>query len=60
MTPDGAPLLGPPGVANVAQPRARLDGLGDVDGLAGVVADRIAQREPEIDLDGLTLTRYRK
>jgi hypothetical protein len=33
--------------------------LRDVDGLAGVVADLVAQREPEIDLD-VTLTRYRK
>jgi D-amino-acid dehydrogenase len=29
-------------------------------GSGRVVADLIAQREPEIDLDGLTLARYRR
>lgn len=61
MTPDGAPLLGPSGVAslwlNVGHDST---GWAMSMGSGRVVADLIAQRKPEIDLDGLTFTRYRK
>ncbi|MDN7674162.1 D-amino acid dehydrogenase [Burkholderia oklahomensis] len=59
MTPDGAPLLGPSGVdglwLNVGHGST---GWAMSMGSGKVVADLVAGREPEIDLDGLTLARY--
>jgi D-amino-acid dehydrogenase len=60
MTPDGAPLPGPSGVANVwLNVGHGSTGWAMSVGSGRVVSDLIAQRKPEIDLDGLTLTRYR-
>ncbi|AJX30336.1 D-amino acid dehydrogenase [Burkholderia oklahomensis] len=59
MTPDGAPLLGPSGIdglwLNVGHGST---GWAMSMGSGKVVADLVAGREPEIDLDGLTLARY--
>ncbi|ALE56077.1 D-amino acid dehydrogenase [Paraburkholderia sp. RL17-368-BIF-A] len=61
MTPDGAPLLGPSGIGNLWLNLGHgSTGWAMSMGSARVVADLITQREPEIDLDGLTLARYRK
>jgi D-amino-acid dehydrogenase len=61
MTPDGAPLLGPSGVDNLWLNLGHgSTGWAMSMGSGRVVADLIAQRKPEIDLEGLTLTRYRK
>jgi D-amino-acid dehydrogenase len=61
MTPDGAPLLGPSGVArlwlNVGHGST---GWAMAMGSGKVVADLVALRVPQIDLDGLTLERYRR
>lgn len=61
MTPDGAPLLGPSGIDRLWLNLGHgSTGWAMSMGSARVVADLITQRTPEIDLDGLTLTRYRK
>jgi D-amino-acid dehydrogenase len=61
MTPDGAPLLGPCGVDNLWLNLGHgSTGWAMSMGSGRVVADLIVQRKPEIDLEGLTLTRYRK
>ena len=61
MTPDGAPLLGPSGVDNLWLNLGHgSTGWAMSMGSGRVVADLITQRKPEIDLDGLTLNRYRK
>jgi D-amino-acid dehydrogenase len=61
MTPDGAPLLGPSGIDKLWLNLGHgSTGWAMSMGSARVVADLITQRTPEIDLDGLTLTRYRK
>ena len=61
MTPDGAPLLGPSGVDNLWINLGHgSTGWAMSLGSARVVADLITQRTPEIDLDGLTLARYRR
>ncbi|MEQ5839990.1 D-amino acid dehydrogenase [Paraburkholderia acidicola] len=61
MTPDGAPLLGPSGVDNLWINLGHgSTGWAMALGSARVVADLITQRTPEIDLDGLTLARYRR
>jgi len=61
MTPDGAPLLGPSGIGNLwLNVGHGSTGWAMSMGSARVVADLIAQRKPEIDLEGLTLARYGK
>ena len=61
MLPDGAPLLGHSGVQglwlNVGHGST---GWAMSMGSGRVVADLVAGRAPEIDLDGLTLERYRR
>ncbi|TDV05644.1 D-amino acid dehydrogenase [Paraburkholderia caballeronis] len=61
MVPDGPPLLGPSGVdglwLNVGHGST---GWAMSMGSGRVVADLITQRTPDIDLDGLTLARYRR
>ena len=60
MTPDGAPLLGPSGIHGLWINLGHgSTGWAMSLGSGRVVADLITQREPEIDLDGLTLERYR-
>jgi D-amino-acid dehydrogenase len=60
MTPDGAPLLGPSGIDRLWINLGHgSTGWAMSMGSGRVVADLITQREPEIDLDGLTLARYR-
>ncbi|MCP3718592.1 D-amino acid dehydrogenase [Paraburkholderia sp. CNPSo 3281] len=60
MVPDGAPLLGTSGVdglwLNVGHGST---GWAMSMGSGRVLADLVTQRSPEIDLDGLTLARYR-
>ncbi|MFM0628952.1 D-amino acid dehydrogenase [Paraburkholderia xenovorans] len=61
MTPDGAPLLGPSGVEKLWLNLGHgSTGWAMSMGSGRVVADLITHRKPEIDLDGLTLARYRK
>ncbi|WP_144110058.1 D-amino acid dehydrogenase [Paraburkholderia sp. BCC1886] len=61
MMPDGAPLLGASGVDNLWLNLGHgSTGWAMSMGSGQVVADLIARREPGIDLDGLTLARYRK
>jgi D-amino-acid dehydrogenase len=61
MVPDGAPLLGASGVEglwlNVGHGST---GWAMSMGSGRVVADLVTQRTPEIDLDGLTLARYKR
>ncbi len=61
MTPDGAPLLGPSGIdrlwVNVGHGST---GWAMSMGSGRVAADLVTGRTPEIDLDGLTLARYRR
>jgi D-amino-acid dehydrogenase len=61
MVPDGAPLLGACGVEglwlNVGHGST---GWAMSMGSGRVVADLVTQHTPEIDLDGLTLARYRR
>ncbi|AUT69728.1 D-amino acid dehydrogenase [Paraburkholderia hospita] len=60
MTPDGAPLLGPSGIDGLWINLGHgSTGWAMSLGSGRVVADLITRREPEIDLDGLTLERYR-
>ena len=61
MTPDGTPLLGATPLANLflATGHGTL-GWTMAAGTARVIADVISGRQPEIDLDGLTLERYRE
>ncbi|MFC0402197.1 D-amino acid dehydrogenase [Paraburkholderia rhizosphaerae] len=60
MMPDGAPLLGPSGIdhlwLNIGHGST---GWAMALGSGRVVADLVTQRRPEIDLDGLTIARYR-
>ena len=60
MLPDGPPLIGPTPAANVF---VHIDGSSDnwagAIGAAGALSDMIARRQPEIDVSGLQLTRYR-
>ncbi|WP_345811993.1 D-amino acid dehydrogenase [Paraburkholderia sp. PREW-6R] len=61
MTPDGAPLLGPSGIDNLwLNVGHGSTGWAMSMGSGRVLADLIAQRTPEIDLEGLTLARYGK
>ncbi|WP_310633499.1 FAD-dependent oxidoreductase, partial [Paraburkholderia sp.] len=61
MVPDGAPLLGASGVdglwMNVGHGST---GWAMSMGSGRVVADLVTRHAPEIDLDGLTLARYRR
>ena len=61
MTPDGAPLLGPSGIDGLWVNLGHgSTGWAMSMGSGRVVADLVTQRTPEIDLDGLTLERYRR
>jgi D-amino-acid dehydrogenase len=59
MTPDGTPLVGPTPIArlHLATGHGTLGWTMAV-GTARVVSDLISGRQPEIDLEGLTLSRY--
>jgi D-amino-acid dehydrogenase len=61
MTPDGTPLLGGTGVPGLylATGHGTL-GWTMAAGTGRVIADLIGGRTPEIDLDGLTIERYRR
>jgi D-amino-acid dehydrogenase len=61
MTPDGTPLVGPTGIGNLylATGHGTL-GWTMAAGTARVIADLISGRVPDIDLEGLTLARYRQ
>jgi D-amino-acid dehydrogenase len=60
MTPDGAPLLGPSGIGKLWLNLGHgSTGWAMSLGSGRVVADLVTQRKPDIDLDGLTLARYR-
>ena len=61
MTPDGTPIIGPSPLANLylATGHGTL-GWTMAAGTGRVMADLISGRTPEIDLDGLTLARYRE
>jgi D-amino-acid dehydrogenase len=60
MTPDGTPILGPSSVANLylATGHGTL-GWTMAPGTGRVIADLVSGRKPEIDMEGLTLARYR-
>lgn len=59
MTPDGTPVLGPTAIANLhlATGHGTL-GWTMAAGTGRVIADLLSQRQPEIDMEGLTLARY--
>ncbi|MCG3190214.1 MAG: D-amino acid dehydrogenase 1 [Burkholderiaceae bacterium] len=61
MTPDGTPIVGPTPIANLylATGHGTL-GWTMAAGTGRVLADLISGRRPEIDLDGLTMARYRR
>ena len=61
MTPDGTPLVGPTGIGNLylATGHGTL-GWTMAAGTARVLADLMSGRTPDIDLEGLTLARYRQ
>jgi len=60
MTPDGTPIIGPTRYRNLwlSTGHGTL-GWTMAAGSGRVMADVISGRRPEIDLDGLTLARYR-
>ena len=60
MTPDGTPVLGAAGPSGlfIATGHGTL-GWTMAAGTGRVMADLIGGRKPEIDLDGLTIARYR-
>ncbi len=60
MTPDGTPIVGPTPIANLllATGHGTL-GWTMSAGTGRVIADLISQRQPEIDITGLTMARYR-
>ncbi len=60
MTPDGTPIVGPTPLANLllATGHGTL-GWTMAAGTGRVIADLMSGRKPEIDLDGLTMARYR-
>lgn len=61
MLPDGPPVLGPTRYANLFLNVGHgSSGWAMACGSARIVADAIMQRPSEIDLDGLTLNRYRR
>ena len=59
MTPDGTPIVGPTPIANLllATGHGTL-GWTMAAGTGRVIADLVSGRQPEIDLDGLTMARY--
>jgi len=61
MTPDGTPIVGPTPIDNLltATGHGTL-GWTMAAGTGRVIADLVSGRKPEIDLDGLTLARYRR
>jgi len=61
MTPDGTPIVGPTRYPNLylATGHGTL-GWTMAAGTGRVVADLISGRKPEVDLEGLTLERYRR
>jgi D-amino-acid dehydrogenase len=60
MTPDGTPIVGPTPLDNLllATGHGTL-GWTMAAGTGRVIADLVSGRKPEIDLDGLTMARYR-
>jgi D-amino-acid dehydrogenase len=60
MTPDGPPILGPTRLPNLylATGHGTL-GWTMAAGTARVIADLVSGRQPQIDIDGLTIDRYR-
>ncbi len=61
MLPDGPPVLGPTKIANLHLNVGHgSTGWAMACGSARVVADLVAGRTPQIDLEGLTLERYRR
>jgi D-amino-acid dehydrogenase len=59
MTPDGPPILGPTPVANLYLNVGHgSQGWSMACGAARVVAQIVSGRDPGLDIDGLTLTRY--
>ena len=59
MTPDGTPVVGPTPLPNLFLSTGHGTlGWTMAAGSGRVIADVISGREPEIDLDGLTLARY--
>jgi D-amino-acid dehydrogenase len=60
MTPDGTPIVGPTPVANLflATGHGTL-GWTMAAGTSRLIADVVSRRSPGIDLDGLTIDRYR-
>jgi D-amino-acid dehydrogenase len=60
MTPDGTPIVGPTPVQNLllATGHGTL-GWTMAAGTGRVIADLVAGRKPEIDIEGLTMARYR-
>jgi D-amino-acid dehydrogenase len=59
MLPDGPPLLGPTGVRGLLLNIGHgSSGWAMACGCARVISDLAVGRQPEIDLDGLTLARY--
>jgi D-amino-acid dehydrogenase len=61
MTPDGTPVVGPSGIANLwlATGHGTL-GWTMAAGTGRLLADWMAGRKPEIDTEGLSLARYRR
>ena len=59
MTPDGPPILGRTPIANLFLNVGHgSQGWSMACGSGRVVADLVVGRQPEIDLEGLTLARY--
>jgi len=59
MTPDGTPVIGPTKFANLSLATGHGTlGWTMAAGTGRVLADLLSGREPEIDLDGLTIDRY--
>jgi D-amino-acid dehydrogenase len=59
MLPDGPPVLGPTAVRNLYVNIGHgANGWGMAAGSGRILADLISGRSPDIDLDGLTLSRY--
>jgi D-amino-acid dehydrogenase len=61
MTPDGTPIVGPTPIANLllATGHGTL-GWTMAAGTGRVIADLVSGRKPEIDIEGLTMARYRR
>jgi D-amino-acid dehydrogenase len=61
MTPDGTPIVGPTPVDNLllATGHGTL-GWTMAAGTGRVIADLVAGRKPDIDIEGLTMARYRR